>query len=377
MTIEIRQHTPGRDLADFIRVPHIVFGADKVWIPPLDFMVKEQLSPKKNAFFEHAEVALFTAWKDGRLVGRVSAQVDQEHLKRWQDDVGFFGFFDTIDDVEVGRALIAAAEHWVRARGMKRLRGPLSLSINEEVGTLVEGFDTPPMIMMSHHLPHQGVVAEACGLQKAKDLFCWRYDVVDLPPRALKAHVEVAAMPEVRLRTLDPHNLDAELRLVLDIQDDAWRDNWGHVSLTATEAKKAVQALKLVVEQELAIVAEIDGEPAAMCIALPNLNEAARDLGGKLLPFGWAKLLYRLKLEKPKTARLCLLGIKKEYRSVKRYGALSLAMVAEIQQRGRRLGVEWGELSWTLEDNAPVNLLIRSMRGQLYKKYRVYEKAVG
>lgn len=381
MTIEIRQHAPGRDLADFIRVPHVVFGAatrgaDTSWIPSLDLMVKEQLSPKKNAFFEHADAALFTAWKDGALVGRVSAQVDREHLARWHDDTGFFGFFDTIDDPAVGQALIAAAENWLRARGMKRVRGPLSLSINEEVGTLVEGFDTPPMIMMSHHMPHQGGIAEACGLVKAKDLYCWRYDVVDLPPRVLKAHVEVSAMPEVRLRTLDPRNLDAELRLVLEIQDDAWRDNWGHVSLTPTEAKKAVEALKLVVERELAIIAEVDGAPAAMCIALPNLNEAARDLGGKLLPFGWAKLLYRLKVGTPKTARLCLLGIKKEYRSVKRYGALSLAMVAEIQQRGRRLGVEWGELSWTLEDNAPVNLLIRTMRGQLYKKYRIYEKAL-
>jgi hypothetical protein len=376
MTIEIREHVPGRDVDDFVRVPYVVFGNDPHWIPSLDFMVKEQLSPKKNAFFEHADVALFTAWKNGQLAGRISAQIDREHLRRWNDDVGFFGFFDTIDDAEVGRALVDAAARWVRARGMKHMRGPMSLSINEEVGTLVEGFDTPPMIMMSHHKPHQGAIAEASGLAKVKDLFCWRYDVAELPPRALKAHMEMAALPEVRLRTLSMKHLDQELRLVLEIQDDAWRDNWGHVSLTPHEAKKAVQALKLVVQQELAIMAEIDGRPAGMCIALPNLNEAARDLHGKLLPLGWAKLLYRLKVETPKTARLCLLGIKKEYRSVKRYGALSLAMVAEIQQRGRRLGVEWGELSWTLEDNAPVNLLIRSMRAQLYKKYRVYQIAL-
>jgi GNAT superfamily N-acetyltransferase len=376
MTIEIKQHAPGRDLEDFIRVPHVVFGGDKSWVAPLDFMVKEQLSPKKNAFFEHAEVTLFTAWKDGKLAGRISAQVDREHQKRWNDGVGFFGFFDTIDDPEVGKALLAAAEKWVRERGMTKLRGPMSLSINEEVGVLVEGFDTPPMVMMSHHKPHQGGIAEACGLEKVKDLYCWRYDVEELPPRALKAHQEILALPEVKLRTIDTKNLEPELQLVLDIQDDAWRENWGHVSLTPTEAKKAVEALKLVIQPELGILAEIDGKPAAMCIALPNLNEAARDLGGKLFPLGWAKLLYRLKVQTPKTARLCLLGIKKEYRNVRRYGALSLAMVAEIQTRGRKLGVEWGELSWTLEDNAPVNLLIRSMRGKLYKKYRVYEKAI-
>ncbi|HEX7477644.1 MAG TPA: GNAT family N-acetyltransferase [Polyangiales bacterium] len=376
MTIEIRQHTPGRDLADFIRVPYLIFQNDPNWIPPLDFMVKEQLTPSKNAFFEHAEVALFTARKNGQLVGRISAQVDQEHLKRWNDEAGFFGFFDTIDDPEVGKALMAAAESWLRQRGVKKIRGPMSLSVNEELGTLVEGFDTPAMLMMSHHRPYQGAIVEACGLTKVKDLFCWRYDMDELPPRAQKAYDEIKALPEVKLRTLNPKNLEPELKLILEIQDDAWRDNWGHVSLTATEGKKAVEALKLVVKQELAILAEIDGKPAGMCIALPNLNEAARDLGGKLFPLGWAKLLYRLKVKTPSTARLCLLGIKKEYRSVRRYGALSLAMVAEIQQRGRKLGVSWGELSWTLEDNAPVNLLIRSMRGKLYKKYRVYERAL-
>jgi hypothetical protein len=374
MAIEIRQHVPGRDLADFIRVPHVVFGDDPIWVPTLDLMVKEQLSPSKNAFFEHAKAALFTAWKDGKLAGRISAQVDQEHLKRWHDDVGFFGFFDTIDDAEVAKALVSAAEHWLRAQGMKHVRGPLSLSINEEVGTLVDGFDTPPMIMMSHHMPHQGRLAEQAGLAKVKDLFCWRYQVEDLPPRALKAYQEIKSLPEVRLRTLSMKNLDAELGLVLAIQDDAWRDNWGHVSLTPTEAKKAVEAIKLVVDQEMAILAEIDGVPEGMCIALPNINEAARDLHGKLLPLGWAKLVYRLKVQKLTTARLCLLGIKKEFRSVKRYGALALAMVAEIQQRGRKIGVKSGELSWTLEDNTPVNLLIRSMRGQHYKTYRVYQK---
>jgi hypothetical protein len=376
MSIEIRQHMPGKDVEDFIRVPYLLFRNDPNWVPSLDLMVREQLSPKKNAFFEHAEVVLFTAWRDGKLVGRASAQIDQEHLKKWNDGVGFFGFFDTIDDAAVAKALFDAIEAWMRARGIQRLRGPLSLSINEECGTLVEGFDTPPMVMMSHHTPYQGGLIEKAGFSKVKDLFCWHYDVSDLPPRAQKAFDEIKAMPEVRLRTIDPKNIEAELRLVLDIQDDAWRDNWGHVSLTPSEGQKAVEALKLVVEQELAIMAEIDGRPAGMCIALPNLNEAIADLDGKLLPFGWAKLLYRLKVKKLKTARLCLLGIKKEFRTQRRYGALSLAMVAEIQRRGRTLGVEWGELSWTLEDNAPVNLLIRSMRAKLYKKYRVYEKSL-
>jgi hypothetical protein len=259
---------------------------------------------------------------------------------------------------------------------LRRMRGPLSLSINEEVGLLVEGFDTPPMVMMSHSRPYQGALVEACGLEKVKDLLAWRYVVTDLPPRAVKAREEIAKLPEVRLRTAHMKNLDAELPLLLAIQDDAWRENWGHVSLTPREIRAATDMLKLILNEQLAIIAEIDGEAAGMCIALPNLNEAIADLGGKVFPLGWAKLLWRVKVAHPKTARLCLLGIKQQYRHVKRYGALSLAMIAEISVRGRAIGIEWGELSWTLEDNYPVNLAIKVMKGELYKRYRLYEKAI-
>jgi hypothetical protein len=376
MTIEIRTHTPGKDVDDFIRAAHVVFEGDPNWVAPLNLMIKEQLSPKKNPLFEHAESALFTAWKDGKLVGRVSATIDQEHLKRYNDALGFFGFFDTIDDAEVARALIDAAAAWLKARGMHRMRGPLSMSINEEVGLLVEGFDTPPMLLMSHSRAYQGALAEATGLAKVKDLLAWRYVVGELPPRAAKAREQIAELKEVKLRTADLKNLDSELKIILAIQDDAWRDNWGHVSLTENEVKAAAAALKLVIDGRLAIVAEINGEPVGMCVSLPNLNEAIRDLDGSLVPFGWAKMLWRLKVQRTKTARLCLLGIKKEYRFVKRYGALSLAMIAEIADQGRKIGIEWGELSWTLEDNAPVNLAIKVMKGELYKRYRVYEKAL-
>jgi hypothetical protein len=241
---------------------------------------------------------------------------------------------------------------------------------------LIEGFDTPPMVLMSHSRSYQGALVEAGGLEKVKDVLAWRYVVSDLPPRAVKAREEIAKLPEVRLRTTDRKRINDDLLLVLQIQDDAWRDNWGHVSLTPTEIRAARDMLKLVINYDLAIIAEIDGEPAGMCIALPNLNEAIADLKGKVFPIGWAKLLWRLKVAHPKTARLCLLGIKKQYRNVKRYGALSLAMIAEVSARGREVGIEWGELSWTLEDNIPVNLAIKVMKGELYKRYRLYERAL-
>jgi hypothetical protein len=376
MTIEIRNHTLGKDLDAFIQAPHIIFKDDPMWIAPLNFEITERLTPSKNPFFKHGEGTLFTAWKEGKLVGRVSAQIDQEHLKRYNDATGFFGFFDTINDEQVARMLIEAAGAWLRSRGMQRMRGPMSLSINEEVGLLVDGFDMPPMVMMGHSMPYQGALAEACGLTKIKDLLAWRYVVGDMPPRAVKAWEQIQDMPEVKIRSLRKDDLDKELRTVLDIQEDAWADNWGHVSLTEDEARKAVKDLGLVLNEELAMVAEIDGEAAAMCIAFPNLNEATRDLKGKLFPFGFAKLLWRLKVKQPRTARLFLLGIRKKYRHVKRYGGLSTALYVEISRRGKRIGIEWGELSWTLEDNRPVNLGIKAIGGKLYKTYRIYEQAL-
>ena len=376
MAIEIRQHEPGKDLKDFMRVPHLVLANDPTWIAPLNMLVKEQLTPAKNPFFEHADVALFTAWKDGQLVGRISAQIDREHLKKHQDGTGFFGFFDTTDDAEVGQALVDAAAGFLRERGMKRMRGPLSLSINEETGMLVDGFDYPPMMMCPHHARYQRAIAESAGLSKEMDLFGWRYVVEELPRRVVRAHEAVTALPEVQIRTLDKKNVDAELKQVLEVWDDAWKDNWAHVSMTEAEVKAFVDTMKLIIEEQLSLIAEIDGEPAAICFAAPNLNEAARDLGGKLSPMGVAKLAWRMLIKKPRTARLILLGVKEKFRVQRKYGYLPMAMVYEIKTRGEKLGYEWGELGWTLESNAPVNVMIRAMGCKPYKTYRVFEKTL-
>ncbi len=374
MSIEIRQHTPGKDLKHFLRVPYEVFKHDPVWVPPLNMIVSDQLSPSKNPFFQHADVALFTAWKNGRLAGRISAQVDRNHLKNYDDSTGFFGFFDTIDDQEVACRLVETAGDWVGKRGMRRLRGPLSLSINDEVGILVEGFETPPMFMMAHSTRYQGAMAEAAGLAKAKDLFAWIFDIAEPKQRAVRAWEQMNQMPEVRLRTADRSRLEEEIRTLLEVYHEAWHENWGFVPTTEAEGKKAAEDMRLVLNPEFAFFYEIEGEPAGFCLALPNLNEAIRDLNGKLFPFGFAKLLWRLKVSHPKTARVVMLGIKKKFRNKKKYGGLAFAICVEICKRGVKNGYQSAELSWTLEDNTPVNLTIRAMGGKKYKTYRVYEK---
>jgi hypothetical protein len=366
----------GEQTDRFLDVARHVYRGDPSWVTPLDMDMKGRLDPKKNPFFLHAAGTTFLAVRDGVDVGRCTAQIDQEHLKKFGDAVGFFGFLDTVDDPAVVKGLLDAASAWLKDRGMKTARGPVSLSINEEWGLLVDGFDTPPAIMMPFHKPYQGALVEAAGFAKEKDVYAWRYEVGDVPEKARRAHEKVRAMPEVRIRSVDLGQMLPEVRTIMAVFNETWEGNWAHVSVTEAELRKTAADLKMILNPELAFIVEIGGEPAAISIALPNLNEIIGDLDGKLFPTGLPKLLWRLKVRRPRSARVILLGVRKKFRNQKRYGALSTAMYVEMNDRGRKEGMTWGELSWTLEDNTPVNLGIKRMGGRLCKTYRIYRKAL-
>jgi len=228
--------------------------------------------------------------------------------------------------------------------------------------------------LMPHHRTYQGDLIERSGVPRLKDLYAWRYEVGDVPTRAQKAHDDLAALPEVRARHCDMKNFDAEVRTIVDVFNDAWSENWGFVPFTERELSKLAEELRLLVIPELTYIAEVDGEPAAVAVALPNVNELIGDLRGKLLPTGLAKLLWRLKVVGPQTARLAILGIRKKHRHIRKYAGLSTYLYVKLNESGRRCGIRWGELSWTLEDNAPVNVAIRFMGGKIYKRYRIYER---
>lgn len=376
MAIELRELRAGdkKVLKDFLDVVDTIYAGDPSYVRPLDFDVSDRLDKKKNPFFEHAEGTAWVAYRDGRPVGRVTAQIDHEHLKRYHDDTGAFGFLDTVDDPEVARALLEEAGRWVKARGMKRIRGPLSLSINEEVGCLIEGFHHPPMVMMTYHRPYQAGLIEQAGFAKIKDLYAWRYDVGEVPVRAQKAHAEIAAMPEVETRKADTGNLLRDVRIIMDVFNDAWSENWGFVPLTEKELIKLASDTRLILIPEITRLTFINGEPAAVALALPNLNELIRDLNGKLFPAGIAKLLYRLRVQGPKSGRLVILGINKKWRNVRRYAGLSAFLYVEMNRSAHLLGLRDGELGWTLEDNAAINAGIKLMGGRIYKKYRLFER---
>lgn len=376
MAIEIRQHVPGKDIKDFLRAGHEVFRFDPAWVPPLEMEIGERLSPKHNPFFKRGEAMLFTAHKDGQVVGRISASIDKEHHRLWKDERGFFGFFDTIDDEEVAKALVDAAEKWLKSKGIKRVWGPFSLYANEEIGLLVEGFEHPPMLSMAHSRPYQGKLAEACGYVKEKDLLCWRYaDDMSFNDRTMRAWESVKSLPEVKLRSIDMSRLHQDMADLVEVYNDAWAGKWAFVPITQDEVDKMVKDMKMILDPDIAFVAEVNGKVSGVCIMIPNLNEVIQDFDGKLFPFNWAKMLWRIKVKRPKSTRLMILGLNHHVRAnMKRYGGLSAAMYVEVAKRGMAKGYKWCEMSWTREDDAPINLGIRSMGAKVYKKYRVYAK---
>jgi hypothetical protein len=372
--VDVRQVEMGGNLKEFLDVVKTIYEGDTNYIRPLDQDLKDRLNPKKNPFFEHADGVLFTAHKGKRCVGRISASIDREHLDRYKDQTGFWGFLDTVDDPEVAKALLGRAEAWLRDKGMKRAQGPMSLSINEEIGCLIEGFDTPPVLMMPHHRPYQSALIEKAGYEKLKDVFAWKYMVGELNARTRRAHDEIKAMPEVTSRPVSMKDVERDTSIVLDVFNDAWSDNWGFVPMTRSEVRKTAADFKLILAPEITRIAFIDGEAAAVAVTVPNVNDMIKDLNGKLFPFGLPKLLYRLKVEGPRSARLIILGIRKKYRNVRKYAGLSLYLFGELNEGGKKIGIQWGELGWTLEENAPVNTAIKLMGAKLYKKYRVYAR---
>ena len=372
--VEIKRIDPSGNLKEFYAVVDSIYADDPAYVRPLNMDLDERLHPKKNPFFEHGEAVFFTAHKNGKCVGRISASIDRLHNDKYNERTGFFGFIDTIDDQEVVNALLGRAEDWLRHHGMSKARGPMSLGVNEEMGCLVEGFDTSPVIMMPHHRRYQGGLIEGAGYAKCKDLYAWKYIVGPMNERVKNAHKIISESPEVTSRRLDMNNLDKDIATCVDIFNDAWADNWGSVPITIAEGVKMAKDLKLVIVPELTSLVFIDGEPAAFAIALPNVNEMIKDMGGKLFPFNFVKLLYRLKVEGPKSARVALLGVRKKYRGVRKYAYLSHFMYSSMNDSGRELGMKWGELSWTLEDNGAINMGIKSLGAEVYKRYRLYEK---
>ena len=368
--------TPVRSSADrtaFIRLPSSIYKGDPNFVPHLEMERRDFMDPRKHPFFEFGEVEFFLARRAGTVVGRIAAVSNPRYNEFHETNVGFFGLFECVNDAGVARALFEKATEWLRAKGFTSVLGPMSYSTNGEVGLLIEGFTTPPAIMTTYNPPWYAALLEANGFTKAKDLFAWELSSSTPPPEKVARIAEKIRQREgVTVRPVNLKQFDAEVARVKAMYNSAWEKNWGFVPMTEHEFDHLAKDLKQMVRPELALVAEVKGQPVGFALTIPDANEAIKAANGRLttfgLPIGLAKLL--LASRRIRRLRLILLGTVEGYR---RRG-LDAILYLDTLNKARELGYEGGEISWTLEDNHLVNRAIESMGGKQSKRYRVYEK---
>ena len=372
MTLEIAPVRGSRDLEAFIRLPDSLYRDDKTYVPMLHSSERKMLDPKRNPFYLHAEAEHFLARRDGRLVGRASAIRNRAHEEIHREKTGFFGYFDVEDDLEAAKALLGAAEAWLRARGLERIRGPVNPSTNDPCGTLVEGFKWAPFVLMTGNPPYTPGLIEGAGYAKAKDLLAYfMLGTQSVQEKVRKVAADVRGRGDVTIRKIDLSKFESELGLVMEIYNDAWSKNWGFVPMTAEEIRFVADDLKAVVLPELSYFAFLGGRPVGFSFALPDINHSLKRAKGRLFPFGWFWFLKPV-LRKIPTFRILALGVRREFQHL---GIGTLFYESYINLAVER-GYKGAELSWILEDNELMNRPLRTMGAKAYKKYRIYEKSL-
>ncbi|MHA7630973.1 N-acetyltransferase [Corallococcus sp. M7] len=372
------QVTPVRGAADrtaFIRLPYSLYRDDPNWVPPLEMERRDFLDPKKNPFFDYAEVELFLARRGQDVVGRVAAIKNPRHMEFHGTKEGFFGLFECVNDAGVARGLLDAASAWLKARGIDTVLGPANFSSNQDWGLLVEGYESPPALMMPYNPAYYAGLLETCGFTKAKDLFAYELSSSTPPPEKVARIAEKIRQREgVTVRAVNLKDFPAEVARIKQIYNAAWEKNWGFIPFTDREFEHMAKEMKAIVRPELVLIAEVKGEPVAFSMTLPDANAAFKAANGRLTTFGLPIGLVKLVLasRKLKRLRLLTLGIKEGYR---RRG-LDAILYLDTLRTAKELGYTGGEISWTLEDNHLVNRAIESMGGQRSKTYRVFQRPV-
>jgi hypothetical protein len=364
----------------FVELPYRLYAHDPNWVPPLKSEVYSLLTPGKNPWFEHGEAQLFLAQKDGRTIGRISAHIDHLALTQPVEQgmgpgTGFWGFFEA-EDAETAATLLAAAEDWLRAKGMTRAMGPFSFSYWDEIGLLIEGFDHPPTVMMAFNAAsYQGWI-EGRGYERAEDLFTYALDIANGFPELTNRIVASGERnSRIKIRRVNKRRFGEEAAIIIGILNDAWSDNWGFVPFTPAEIAYAGKKLKPLVFEDLVRIAEVDGEPVAFMMTLPDMNEKIKDFGGNLLPFNWAKLLWWLHAPKARTMRVPLMGVLKKLHSTRMASQLAFMLIEFIRREAVPIyGATRGDFGWVLASNGPMRSVGEAVGGKVNKVYRVYEK---
>jgi GNAT superfamily N-acetyltransferase len=370
--MQIIQASTKKELDQFIRFPWKVYGDTPNWVPPLLSEMQFVLGGK-NPFFHHAEAAYFLAMKNDAIVGRIGALIDRNHINVHNEQAGFFGFFECLPDPEAAQKLYSAAENWLKQRDIKIMRGPMNPSANDECGFLLDGFGSPPMIMMPYTPAHYLDYAERAGLVKAKDLYAYISVIREVSAgdrlRKMEAVVK-RRLPGLVVRPANMKHFNRELEAIKDIYNSAWSHNWGFVPMTNEEIDSLAKRLKPLIVPELLIIAEIDGDPAGFFMAVPDYNQVLSRINGRLGPFEIMKFLWYSR--KITDIRVLTMGVKEKYRKKGIEGLLYLESFRAAMSRG----YERAEMSWVLEDNDLMKKGCEVMGGKLYKKYRIYEKKI-
>jgi len=377
--IEIVPAASAAEMRAFAELPFLSYAGDRAWHPPLRFVQRRQLDPRHNPALKHIEAEFFLARQGGRAVGRIAAFANHAHLRHQRDETGHFGFLDTLPGAEAAiPGLLAAAEASVRRRGLRAIAGPFNFSVNEECGLLVDGFDTPNMIMMPHGRAAYAPALEAAGYAKAMDMHAYLHRMDDpaalTPPAVQRYRERLTRNPKLKVRPADLGDFESEVALVMEIFNDAWSSNWGYVPLTAEEIGHMARELRPLIRSRSLWIGLDDGRPVSFTMMIPNVNEATSDLGGRLLPFGWARLLWRLKTDRITTARLPLAGTRSSHQKTTAGIALAAGCFDNCLQDQYAHGVRAIEFSWVLETNRSLIGMIDLYTQDRYKTYRIYRK---
>jgi GNAT superfamily N-acetyltransferase len=372
MPVEVRPVASKRELKAFMRLPWRLYRNEPNWVPPLLMDLRKRLDRERNPFFEHAEAEYFLAWRDGRPVGRITAQVDRNFNEFQDNEWGMFGFFECEDDPEAAGALLDAAAAWLRDRGRDRMVGPMDFTTNDECGLLIEGHDRAPILLTPWQHPYYQGLLEGAGLTKAMDTFMWEL-YVDKRERVHPSIWEMAAKVSsehgIVVRPMRKRDLQAEVGRFLEVYNAAWERNWGFVPLTEEEVRHYANDLKPVLSENWAMIAEArDGTVVGAALTLPDFNQVLAHLNGRLLPLGWAKALYwRRKIDR---VRVFALGVKREYQ----HTGVAARMYELHFDSAERTPQKGGETGWILETNRAMNRAMEGMGGKITRRYRFYEK---
>jgi hypothetical protein len=375
--VTIRPIVTKKDKKAFVDLAWEVYKGDPAWVPPLKDEVHGLITPGKNPWFEHAKAQLWLAERGGKVVGRISAQVDELVQVHMGQGTGQWGMLEVLDG-EAAAALIGTAEDWLRAQGMTRALGPISLSIWDEPGLEIEGFDEPPTAMMGHHRPEYQGWVESAGYEKAKDLITYELDIRHWDDPMIDRLITMGERnPRIRIRMVDKSRFKEEARLILNLLNDAWSNNWGYVPLTEAEINYAGKKLKPIIFNELVRIAEVDCEPVAFMLTIPDINELIKDLNGELFPFNWIKLLWRLRQPRARRLRVPLMGVAKKLHHTRLATQLAFMMIEYTRRDGTtKYGATHGEFGWILEDNKGMLSIAQLPGAKVNHRYRIYEKAL-